>query len=148
MGAAGGFAPSSVCMAARSTFSSDAPLKAGSPSLTPPAKVTPTSTTKALKTMVAPLVAMAAATDLELQRGEELLRTAAAKRILSDRVIDSTDDIQTGQIYPGDGHLAQPVLATQEEGFINKRTTARPEPLHVRDDSLYETSMSSSSQQY
>ena len=73
-------------MAARSTFSSDAPLKAGSPSLTPPAKVTPTSTTKALKTMVvAPLVAMAAATDLELQRGEELLRTAREKRILSDR---------------------------------------------------------------
>lgn len=130
-------------MAARSTFSSDAPLKAGSPSLTPPAKVTPTSTTKALKTMVAPLVAMAAATDLELQRGEDLLRTASASYL-----IDSTDDIQTGQIYPGDGHLAQPALATQEEGFINKRTTARPEPLHVRDDSLYETSMSSSSQQY
>ena len=41
--------------AARSTFSSDAPLKAGSPSLTPPAIVTPTSKTKALKTMVTPL---------------------------------------------------------------------------------------------
>ena len=94
--------------------------------------------------MVAPL-AMAAATDLELQRGEELLRTACES---ASYLIDSTDDIQTGQIYPGDGHLAQPVLATQEEGFINKRTTARPEPLHVRDDSLYETSMSSSSQQY
>ena len=77
-------------MAARSTFSSDAPLKAGSPSLTPPAKVTPTSTTKALKTMVAPLVAMAAATDLELQRGEELLRTAPEKRIFSDLLRTAT----------------------------------------------------------